>query len=307
MKKKIAFMGTPSIASEVLKSLYQNGYDVEVVYTQPPVASNRGQKVNKSPVHLMTETLNLSVRTPISLDNEDEINFLKNKDISLGVVVAYGKILKRDFLNIPKYGWINIHYSLLPKFRGAAPIQRTIMANETSTGVSIMKINETLDAGPICNQYKLRILENENSKDLSIRLSELASKKILENIDNIFEDKAVFKDQDHSKSTYAKKIKKEEGKINWKDSNEKIIAKINGLYPNPGGWFMFKGERYKILKAEMSNFKGKPGEVLSQNLDVSCGYNSIKIIEIQKQGKKVQKSKEFLLGNPIKNGSNLNL
>ena len=306
MNKKIVFMGTPSISGHVLKSLYQNGYNVEVVYTQPPIASNRGQKVNKSSVHLISETLNLSIRTPISLNNEEEINFLKNKDISLGVVVAYGQILKKEFLDIPKYGWINIHYSLLPKFRGAAPIQRAIMENEKYTGISIIKMNESLDAGPICNQYKLKILENENSEDLSIRLSDLASKKILENIDNIFEGNAVFIDQDHSKSTYARKIKKEEGKIDWQESNEKIIAKINGLYPNPGCWFMLKGERYKILKAEISNLKGNPGEVLSQNLDVGCGQNSIKIIEIQKQGKKIQKLKEFLLGNPIKNGSSLN-
>ena len=306
MNNKIVFMGTPSISAHILKSLYQNGYNIEVVYTQPPVPSKRGRKVNKSSVHLISETLNLPVRTPILLNNKDEINFLKNRDISLGIVVAYGQILKNDFLNIPKYGWINIHYSLLPKFRGAAPIQRAIMQNEKFTGISIMKINESLDAGPICNQYKLKILENENSDDLSIRLSELASEKILENIDNIFAGSVLFKDQDHSKSTYAKKIKKDEGKINWKDSNEKIIGKINGLYPNPGSWFMFMGERFKILRAEISNLRGKAGEVLSQNLDVGCGYNSIKIIEIQKQGKKALKTKEFLLGNPIKNGSNLN-
>ena len=116
----------------------------------------------------------------------------QNRDISLGIVVAYGQILKKDFLNIPKYGWINIHYSLLPKFRGAAPIQRAIMQNEKFTGISIMKINESLDAGPICSQYTLKILENENSDDLSIRLSELASKKILENIDNIFAGSVLF-------------------------------------------------------------------------------------------------------------------
>ena len=306
MNKKIVFMGTPSISGKILKSLYQNGYNIEVVYTQPPVPSNRGQKVNKSSVHLISETLNLPVRTPISLDNKEEINFLKSKDISLGIVVAYGQILKKEFLDISKYGWINIHYSLLPKFRGAAPIQRAIMDNENLTGISIMLMNESLDAGPICNQYPIRIMENENSEDLSVRLSEIASKKILENIDDIFEGKAVFKDQDHSKSSYAKKIKKEEGKINWEDSNEKIIGKINGLYPNPGGWFIHKGERFKILKAETSNLKGKPGEVLSQSLDIGCGHNSIKIIEIQRQGKKVQKTKEFLLGNRINNGSSLN-
>ena len=306
MNKKIVFMGTPSISGHILKSLYQNGYNIEAVYTQPPVASNRGQKVNKSPVHKISETLNLSVRTPILLDNEEEKNFLKNKDIDLGIVVAYGQILKKDFLDISKYGWINIHYSLLPKFRGAAPIQRAIMNNETLTGISIMKMNEKLDAGPICNQYSINILKNENSEDLSIRLSNLASQKIFENIDNIFEGKAVFKEQDHSKFTYAKKIKKEEGKINWQDSNEKIIGKINGLYPNPGGWFIFKGERYKILRAEISNLKGKSGQVLSQNLDIGCGNSAIKILEIQRQGKRVQKSKEFLLGNSIIKGSNLN-
>ena len=299
-------MGTPSISGQILKSLYQNGYNIEAVYTQPPVASNRGQKVNKSPVHKISETLNLSVRTPILLDNEEEKNFLKNKDIDLGIVVAYGQILKKDFLDISKYGWINIHYSLLPKFRGAAPIQRAIMNNEILTGISIIKMNEKLDAGPICNQYSINILKNENSEDLSIRLSNLASQKIFENIDNIFEGRAVFKEQDHSKSTYAKKIKKEEGKINWQDSNEQTIGKINGLYPNPGGWFMFNGERYKILKAEISNLKGKPGEVLSQNLDIGCGNSSIKILEIQRQGRRVQKSKEFLLGNSIIKGSNLN-
>jgi len=306
MNKKIVFMGTPSISGKILKSLYQNGYSIEVVYTQPPIASHRGQKVNKSPVHKISETLNLSVRTPILLDNEEEKNFLKNKDIDLGIVVAYGQILKKDFLDISKYGWINIHYSLLPKFRGAAPIQRAIMNNETLTGISIMKMNEKLDAGPICNQYSINILKNENSEDLSIRLSNLASQKIFEDIDNIFEGKAVFKEQDHSKSTYAKKIKKEEGKIKWEDSNEQIIGKINGLYPNPGGWFIFKGERYKILRAEISNLKGKPGQVLSQNLDIGCGNSSIKILEIQRQGKRVQKSKEFLLGNSIIKGSNLN-
>ena len=299
-------MGTPSISGQILKSLYQNGYNIEAVYTQPPVASNRGQKVNKSPVHKISETLNLSVRTPILLDNKEEKNFLKNKDIDLGIVVAYGQILKKDFLDISKYGWINIHYSLLPKFRGAAPIQRAIMNNETLTGISIMKMNEKLDAGPICNQYSINILKNENSEDLSIRLSNLASQKIFENIDNIFEGKAVFKEQDHSKSTYAKKIKKEEGKIKWEDSNEQIIGKINGLYPNPGGWFIFNGERYKILRAEISNLKGKAGQVLSQNLDIGCGNSSIKILEIQRQGKRVQKSKEFLLGNSIIKGSNLN-
>ncbi len=305
MNKKIVFMGTPSLSGQVLKSIYQNGYEIEAVYTQPPISSHRGQKVNKSPVHIISEILNLPVRTPISLDNEEEKNFLKNKNISLGIVVAYGQILKKDFLNITKYGWINVHYSLIPKYRGAAPIQRAIMNNESSTGISIMKMVEKLDSGPICNQYKMDIMDNENSEELSNRLSALASEKIIENIDDIFEGKAIFKEQDHSKSTYAKKIEKNEGKINWEESAETVIGKINGLYPNPGAWFMFNGERYKILRATITNANGKAGMVLSQNLDVACGKNSIKIIEIQRQGKRPQKSREFLLGSSIKKNTSL--
>ena len=182
-----------------------------------------------------------------------------------------------------------------------APIQRAIMNNEKVTGISIMKINEGLDSGPVCNQYSIKILENENSEDLSQRLSNLASEKILQNIDDILDNKASFKEQDHSKSSYAKKIKKEEGKINWEDSNSKVIGKINGLYPNPGGWFEFKGERYKILKAEKSILSGKSGYVLTDNFEIGCGENSIKIIEIQRQGETVQKTKEFLRGSQITN------
>ena len=306
MNKKIVFMGTPSISAKILKSLYQNGFEIEVVYTQPPTASNRGQKVNKSPVHIMAEIFNLPVRTPTSLNIPDEKSFLKSKDITLGIVVAYGQILKKDILDIPEYGWINIHYSLLPKLRGAAPIQRALMNNDKTTGISIMKINEGLDAGPICNQYSLNILDNENSEELSLRLSNLASEKILENVDNIFEDNALFQDQDHSSSTYAKKILKDEGKINWQEDNKKIIGKINGLYSGPGAWFEFKSERYKILKAELSIKNGKPGYVLSNSLEIGCGENSIRVIEIQRQGKKPQKTKEFLLGSQISINSYLN-
>ena len=299
-------MGTPSISAQILKSLYQNGFNVEVVYTQPPVASNRGHKVNKSPVHIMAEILNIPVRTPIQFNSSEEKNFLQNRNIDLGVVVAYGQILKKDFLSIPKYGWINIHYSLLPKLRGAAPIQRAIMNNYASTGISIMKIDSGLDSGPICNQYPIKILKNENSEELSQRLSNLASDKILENIDKIFEEKIIFKNQNNAQATYAKKIRKEEGKINWKESNTEIIGKINGLYPNPGAWFEYNGERYKIIRAELSFANGKAGHVLSNNLEIGCGKNSIKINEIQRQGKKIQKTKEFLLGSKIVKGTNFN-
>ena len=306
MNKRIVFCGTPEIASQVLKSLYQNGYQIECVYTQPPVASYRGQKINKSAVHLISETLNLPVRTPASLNNEEEKIFLKNLNLALCVTIAYGQILKKDFLNIPKYGWVNVHYSLLPKFRGASPVQRAIMEGETTTGISIMQMNEGIDTGSICNQYSINILDNENSEELASRLSTLASEKILENIDDIFKGKAIFKEQDHSKATYAKKIDKSEGKISWNnDTAKKIIGKINGLYPFPGAFFIYKGERIKILKAELSSTEGNPGLILNDNFEIGCAKNSIKILEIQRQGKKVQKIAEFMLGTQMKKGTNL--
>ena len=177
------------------------------------------------------------------------------------------------------------------------------MNQEKETGISIMKIVEELDAGPICKTYNLEILENENVESLSERLSSLAAKKILDDIDEILEDRAVFKNQEDIKATYANKILKSEGKISWSETVKNIIGKINGLYPN--SFFIYKGERYKILKAEVSNKIGEIGSVLSDSLDVGCKNGSIKILEIQREGKRPQKINEFLLGSKIIKGSNL--
>ena len=308
MLKKIVFMGTPLFSVPILKSLYLNGYPISVVYTQPPQKSQRGQKVKKSPIQGISETLNLEFRNPISLkNNKEEYQYLKKLDADIAIVVAYGQIIPKEFLSLTKKGFINIHASLLPKWRGAAPIQRSIMNLDRETGISIMKIKETLDSGPICNVYKLAISQNDNNEIISDKLSALAAEKILDNIDDILEDKLKFKDQNHKEATYASKIEKSEGKVDWNDSAEKIIGKINGLYPNPGAWFIYNGERYKILKAEISNGIGKAGTVLNDHLEVSCSNNkSIKILEIQRQGKRQQKINEFMLGSQIKKGSTLN-
>ena len=305
MSKKIIFMGTPMFAVPILESLYQNGYDVSAVYTQPPQKSHRGQKINKSPIQGISETLNLDFRSPEKLkDNKKEYDFIKNLNAELAVVVAYGQIIPKEYLNLTKKGFINIHGSLLPKWRGAAPIQRSIMNLDDKTGISIMKIAEKLDSGPISNTYKIKIDINKNAQEISDQLSLLAADKILDNIDDIFENKANFIDQDHSKATYAKKIDKSEGQINWNDEALKIIGKINGLFPNPGAFFNFNGERYKIMRAEIGNGKGKAGEVISDKLEIVCKNNqSIKILEIQRQGKKTQKIGEFMLGSQIKKGS----
>ena len=305
MPKKIIFMGTPLFAVPILKSLYQNGYPISVVYTQPPKKSQRGQKINKSPIQGISETLNIEFRSPkILKGNNEEYNFLKELNADLAIVVAYGQIIPKRFLNLTKKGFINIHGSILPKWRGAAPIQRSIMNLDSETGISIMKIAEELDSGPVSNIYKIKLDQNDNAEEISEKLSLLAAEKILDNIDDILENKAVFTDQNHMKATYARKIEKKEGLINWNDDALKNIGKINGLFPIPGAYFNFNGERYKILKAEIGHGIGKPGEIISDKLEIACDKNqSVKILEIQRQGKKPQKIEEFILGSKIKKGT----
>ena len=300
-------MGTPFFCVPILKSLHQNGHNIAAVYTQPPQKSHRGQKINKSPIQNISETLNLEYRTPKTLKgNDEEYKFLKWLEADLAIVCAYGQIIPKNFLNLTKKGFVNIHASILPYWRGAAPIQRSIMNLDIETGISIMKINEKLDSGPVSNIYKIKMDLNQNAEEISETLSALAAEKILNNVNDILADKAKFIEQDHSKATYAKKIRKEESQINWNDPASKIIGKINGLYLYPGAFFSFNDERYKILKAEIGNGVGEIGEVISNQLEIACKNNqSIKILEIQRQGKKPQKISEFMLGSKIKKGSNL--
>ena len=297
-------MGTPMFAVPILKSLNQNGYPVSDVYTQPPQKSQRGLKINKSPIQGIAETLSLKLRTPKYLkDNNEEYEYFKNINADLAIVVAYGQIIPKEFLTLTKKGFINIHASLLPKWRGAAPIQRSIMNLDKEIGISVMKIAEQLDTGQVCNTYKIDLENNLNAKDVADKLSLIAAEKILDNIDDIFEDNANFIEQDHSKATYASKIQKSEGGINWSDNAKNINGKINGLYPFPGAFFIYKGERYKVLKAEIGNSIGNPGEVVSDYLEVACGdKHSIIIKEIQRQGKRPQNIGEFMLGSQIKKG-----
>ena len=234
-----------------------------------------------------------------------QTEYFKSLNLDLVIIVAYGVIIPKEFLSLSKQGFINIHASILPKWRGAAPIQRSIMSQDKETGISVMKINEKLDEGDISDVFKISIMENENAQVLSDRLSNLASEKISYIIDGIIDKEVNFKPQDHTQATYAEKIKKMEGLIDWNDKAENIIGKINGLYPYPGGYFIYRGERYKILKAQISLNKDQPGKVLSNDLEISCGENSIKILEIQREGKKPQKINEFLPGSQIQKGTNL--
>ena len=295
----IVFMGTPKFAVPILRHLY-NKFNIKCVFTQPPSKSNRGQKFTKSPIHISAEELNLKIKTPKNI--HEEFEYLKELNLDLGIVVAYGQILPKKVLNLSKKGFLNIHASLLPKWRGAAPIQRSILSNEKETGVSFMKINEKLDSGPICSKYKIKISDQDNTEILSEKLSNLSAEKIFENVQKILKDEAIFEDQNESKATYAKKIKKNEGKINWKEDAYIILAKVNGLYPKPGCWFNFENNRYKILKAVLSGQNKKPGEILDEKLTISCGSKSIKVIKIQREGKKPQSVEDFLLGSKLKKG-----
>ena len=308
MLKKIVFMGTPLFSVPILKSLYQNGYSIPVVYTQPPQKSKRGQQINKSPIQGISETLNIDYRTPSFLkNNNEEYEYLKKLNADVVIVAAYGKIIPKEFLSLTKKGFINIHASILPKWRGAAPIQRSIMNLEKQTGISIMRIQEKMDTGPVCNSYKIEVTNSDNAELISDKLSSLAAEKISDVIDNILENKVDFKEQNHSEATYAPKIEKSEAQIKWSEDAENIIGKINGLYKTPGAYFIYKGERYKILRAELTTGKGKTGEVLNNYLEICCGnQKSLKILEIQRQGKRPQSISEFMLGSQIKKGSNLN-
>ena len=296
MPYKIVFMGTPKFSVPVLDALVKSSYKISYVYTQPPKKSNRGQKLNISPIQEYAEKLKLNIRSPKSLNIDEELKFFKTIDPDIVIVVAYGQLISKKFLDIPKKGFVNIHASLLPRWRGAAPIQRAIMNLDKETGISIMKITEKLDTGPVMKQIKLNIDETFTAGEVSDNLSHLSAKNILEVLENIFKDKSKFIQQNHELATYANKIKKDESKINWNENAKNILAKINGLNPNPGAWFMYKDLRYKIWKASIIEKKDLPGTVLDNNFTISCKDRSIKIIEIQKEGKNKLLLKEFLLG-----------
>jgi len=305
MALNIIFMGTPDFAVPILKSISNLNHNILEVYTQPPQKKNRGQKIQNSPIHNFSNKLNLPVRCPIVFD-EKEINHIKKLNPDLVIVVAYGKILPAKILNSDKPLFINVHASLLPRWRGAAPIQRAIMNLDHETGVSIMKIVTQLDAGPVLLQSKIKITKETNYKELSDQMSELGVKLILDTLKLIEDKRANFKEQNESEATYAKKIEKTETKINWNDDAEKIIAKINAFSPNPGSWFDLNGNRIKIIKAKKVLSKGIPGTILDDNLTIACSKNAIRIVELKKESKQKMTADEFLKGNKIKTGQSLN-
>ena len=302
MSDKIIFMGTPTFSVPILKSLYNSKYKIEAVYTQPPKKKSRGQKIEKSPVHLESIKYNIPVRHLDKLSTDDDFNFIKNSLVKYVIVVAYGQIIPKKFLNIPNTFFLNAHASLLPRWRGASPIQRSIIEMDKLTGVSIMKIVPKLDAGPYMAQEAIKIENKDNFTFLSKKLSTLSSKLILNSLDLLKNKQANFIEQDEGKVTYAKKIEKKDSEINWNIPAKNLIAKINGLNPFPGTWFKHHKIRIKIIQAIEVSQEGKPGEVLDNNLTIGCKEKAIKIILIQKEGKKILNIRDFLTGYKIKKG-----
>ena len=295
-------MGTPEFSVPTLQALIKNKFNILSVYTQPPAKSNRGQKISASPIEEFSKKNKINIKNPINLNSDEEFKIFEKLSPDIVIVVAYGKIIPKKFLSIAKFGFINIHASLLPKWRGAAPIQRAIMNEDKKIGISIMKVEEKLDSGPVLISKEFDLNREITFGEIEKKLSEVGANLLLESLKIIERGNPKFVNQDHSKATYAKKIDKNETKINWSVDANKIIAHIHGLSPSPGAWFQYQNERFKVLKAKISYENGKSGQVLDEELTVGCGSGAIQILELQRQGKNKQTTKEFLLGKKINKG-----
>ena len=298
MKKKhrLIFFGSPDFALPPLKTLYLGGYEIVGVYTQEPKKKSRGMKELKTPVHLWAESQLLPVYFPSKLDKQSLEEFESLKP-DVAILFAYGKIIPPEWLNVPIFGFINIHASLLPRWRGAAPVQRAIENNDKKSGITIMKMNEGLDEGPIIASQEIAINSETNGQTLIDQISHDSCSLLYNNLEKYLKGLLSPVDQDHEKSTYASKINKDESRLNWNTDAKILEQKIRAFYPYPATWFSHKGKRYKVLKAKVSSFEGESGKILQSPLIIGCKQNSLEILEIQAEGKKPQSIDQFLLGN----------
>jgi len=298
MKKKhrLIFFGSPDFALPPLKTLYLGGYEIVGVYTQEPKKKSRGMKELKTPVHLWAESQLLPVYSPSKLDKQSLEEFESLKP-DVAILFAYGKIIPLEWLNVPIFGFINIHASLLPLWRGAAPVQRAIENNDKKSGITIMKMNEGLDEGPIIASQEIAINSETNGQTLIDQISHDSCSLLYNNLEKYLKGLLSPVDQDHEKSTYASKINKDESRLNWNTDAKILEQKIRAFYPYPATWFSHKGKRYKVLKAKVSSLEGESGKILQSPLIIGCKQNSLEILEIQAEGKKPQSIDQFLLGN----------
>ncbi|MCL4123374.1 UNVERIFIED_CONTAM: hypothetical protein GTU68_025287 [Idotea baltica] len=313
-KINIAFFGTPEYSLPTLKALYNSDqFNIAAVITQKDKKLGRGQKVRLSAIKKYAKDNNIRIIQPSSIKKNTEsfLNTLEGSgEIDLAIVIAYGQILPKEVLNFPKIDCINLHASLLPRWRGAAPIQRAIMAGDSKTGVCIMKMEEGLDTGPVYCKEEIKIEDNDNFETLHNKLSSLSAEILLEKLPDIISAKITATEQDKSGITYAKKITKEDEKINWNNKAVDIQQQISALSPFPGAYALLNNKRIKLFKSEIidTSSKKEPGELTinKDSLYIYCNPGLLKINELQLESKKKMKTSDFLKGNPIIENSTFN-
>lgn len=289
---RVIFMGTPDFSVPVLEALAAK-HDVVAVYSQPPRPAGRGKKERPSPVHARAEALGIKVRTPLNFKAEEDRAALAALNADVAVVVAYGLILPQAVLDAPRHGCLNIHASLLPRWRGAAPIHRAIMAGDAETGICIMQMEAGLDTGPVLLREATPIGETETTGVLHDRLSVMGARMILEALDRL--ETLTPEPQPEAGVTYASKIDKAEARIDWSRPAPELVRQINGLSPSPGAWCEIAGERVKILRAAPASGQGAPGAVLS-GFTIACGEGALEVLDAQREGKRPMPAAEVLKG-----------
>ena len=304
---RLAFMGTPDFAAPVLSELVGAGHDVAAVYTRAPKPSGRGHKLTPSPVHKLADELGLEVRTPKNFKAPETVEAFRTLDLDAAIVVAYGLILPQVILDAPRHGCLNLHASLLPRWRGAAPIQRSIMAGDTMTGVQVMRMEAGLDTGPVLLSESVAIADDDTAATLHDKLATVAAGLAPRALAALERDALVETPQSDEGVTYAHKISTDEARIDWTQSAAAIDCHIRGLSPFPGAWFDANGERVKALMSSRAEGAGAPGEILSADgpVVVACGDGAISLATLQRAGKRAQGSEEFLRGFSLAQGDRL--
>ncbi len=300
---KVVFMGTPDFSVPVLDALIKAGHEIVAVYCQPPRPAGRGKKERPTPVHARALELGLEVRHPVSLKSEDEQDSMRALGADVGVVVAYGLILPQAILDAPQKGCLNIHASLLPRWRGAAPIHRAIMAGDAESGVCIMQMDAGLDTGPVLLEEKTPILAQDTTADLHDRLAGIGADAIVNALGQL--DDLTPVPQPELGVTYAHKIDKSDAKVDWTVPATEVDRKIRGLSPFPGAWCEIDGQRVKLLASRLAEGQGTAGEILDDALTVACGDGAVQLLRLQRAGKGAQDADVFLRGFPVSQGQQL--
>lgn len=295
-KLRLAFMGTPDFAVPALLALHKAGHNIVAVYSQPPKPAGRGQQIKKTPVHITAEALGIDVRTPKTLRNTDEQKLFANLNLDIAVVAAYGLILPQAILDAPKKGCLNIHASLLPRWRGAAPIQRAILAGDTETGITIMQMDAGLDTGAMLLVEKTPITDATTAGSLHDTLMGIGGRLIVKALEDLTEGTIKPTPQPADGVTYAAKLTREDGRIDWSKSAIEIERQIRGLQPWPGCFFMLGDEAIKIMAAEIREARGPVGTLLDNQFTVACGQQALRLTKIQRAGKNPTDGASFLRG-----------